>query len=171
MKSLRLFVDATWMSPYSYTVFTALKEKGIPFDIHEVRYEKGEVADPEFAGRSYTDLIPLLQHGDASFSESLAMLEYLEEVFPAPKHRSIFPADPIDRARARSLLSWYRCSFHALREERATETIFYKEARATKPLSQAAKEDIAPWLRMLKDLKKPGANFLFGIRSQGAMSS
>lgn len=158
---IRLFVDATWMSPYSYTVFTALKEKGIAFDIREVRFEKGEVADPEFAGKSYTDLIPMLQHGDNAFSESLAMLEYLEEVFPGPKHRTLFPRDPLARARARMLLSWYRCAFHALREERATETIVYESARAKKPLSQAAREEIAPWVRALKDLRKPGAEFLF----------
>jgi glutathione S-transferase len=162
MKPIRLYVDATWMSPYSYTVFTALKEKEIPFQVHEVRFVRGEVADPEFAGKTYTDLIPMLQHGDHCISESLAMLEYLEETFPSPKHRALFPKDPIDRARARMFLSWYRCAFIALRDERATETIFYEAARAKKPLSQAAKEEVAPWMKALSDLKKPGSDFLFG---------
>src|SRR5579859_7559499 len=157
---IRLYLDSTWMSPYSYTVFTALKEKAIPFQIHEVLFEKGESKDPEFSKLSYTELVPLLQLGDHAISESLAMLEYLEETFPAPRHRSLFPRNPIERARARMFLSWYRCSFLALREERATETIFFESARTKKPLSQAAQDELKPWFRVLKDLKRPGAEFL-----------
>jgi glutathione S-transferase len=162
MQIFRLFLDATWMSPYSLSVFAALKEKGIPFEVHEVKYERGVLVDPELAGKTYTDLIPKLQHGEVFLAESLAILEYLEELFPAPGYRSLFPRGAVERARARMLLSWYRCAFHRLREERPTESILYPGRQATKALSGEAREEVEEWVRVLRQIRSPGAEFLFG---------
>jgi glutathione S-transferase len=159
MSQLRLYVDDRWQSPYTYSVYSALREKGIQFDLHETHFRDGRFPDAELAGKTYTDLIPALEHGGLVVSESLAILEYLEEVFPST---SLYPASVADRARARFLLSWYRCSFHALRDERSTETIFYEEKRAKAPLSQAAREEIADWMKALRDFRRPGSEFIFG---------
>ena len=177
---LTFFTDALWLSPYTYTVLGAIREKGIPVAIEEVSFERGRTQTASFQGRTFTDLIPaLIDSGHAAkaatgearglaLSESLAILEYLEEKFPAPKYRSIYPASTEARAQARMLLSWYRCGFQALRNERSTETVFYPPASAEDrlsvkaPLSAAAREEVADWVRCLRSLLKPGALFLFG---------
>jgi glutathione S-transferase len=156
-----LYLDHLRLSPYTYSVRSALREKGVDFETREVEFEKARVANSTswYAGKSFTDLIPALEHRGEVMSESLAILEYVEEVFGGP---SLYPADPIERARARMLLSWYRCGFQALREERSTETVFFSaELRAKEPLSAKALDEVADWMNALRSWLKPGAAFLF----------
>jgi len=61
-------------------------------------------------------------------AESIAIVEYLEEVFAAPAWPRILPADVRDRGRARQVMAWLRTSQHALRAERPTEMVFYPQA-------------------------------------------
>ncbi len=177
---LTFFTDSLWLSPYTYSVLGAIREKGIPVRLEEVSFERNRTLTASFQGRTFTDLIPALADSCPEarnstkeaqglvLSESLAILEYLEEKFPAPSYRSIYPASMEERARARMLLSWYRCGFHALRKERSTETVFYAPARAEDrlsvkaPLSIEAREEVADWIRCLRSILKPGALFLFG---------
>lgn len=162
MPDLTLFLDDLYLSPYTYTVLAALHEKRLDVAIHETHFEQGRTTDSTFAGLTFTDLIPALRHGDLVLSESLAILEYLEERWPAPAHPRLLPATLEDRARARLLLSWYRCGLHALREERSTETVFFADLRAKRPLSEKARDEVADWLRALRATLRPGASFLFG---------
>lgn len=156
---IRLYIDDLRLSPYTYTVNAALKEKGIAFDLVPIRFEKGKSLDPGFARLSPTELIPFFVDGDLKLSESLAMLEYIEETHPS---KPILPKDLKTRAQARMLLSWYRCGMTALRNERSAETLFYSELRSTTPLSEEAKEEVRDLTKHLKALLKPGATFLFG---------
>jgi len=52
---------------------------------------------------SATGMVPALIHNGASVSESMAIMEYMEEVFPAPGHTPLLPADPVEAALTRSL--------------------------------------------------------------------
>jgi glutathione S-transferase len=158
---MRFYIDELRLSPYTFSVLVALLEKGVPFETVEVGFAANRSLTPAFKGQTFTDLIPALEDGGLLLSESSAILEYLEERFP---ERRIFPADLGDRARARMLLSWYRCGMKALREERSTETIFHVEKRGQKlpPLSPAARDEVAELLPALLATLKPGAVFLFG---------
>lgn len=161
----RFYIDYEWLSPYTFTVHAALLEKGVLFDLREVRFKGGECLDEEYRGKTPTDLIPGLDDGDGTLWESLAILEYLEEKYPAPKYASLWPKAPGERALARALLSWYRCGFKALRDERSTETIFYDSERAkTKPLSAAAREEVREWMVALEPRLRAGGGFLFGAQ-------
>jgi len=91
--------------------------------------------------------------------ESLAMLESLDEAFP---DRPVLPRSIKDRARARMLLSHFRCAMKALRNERSTETIFYSELRAKKPLTEEAKEEVRELEKILVSFLDPQSQFLFG---------
>lgn len=159
---ITLWLDDLWLSPYTYSVLAALREKQLPFTLRETTFAEGRATDPAFAGLTWTDLIPALEDGGLVLSESLAILEYLEERYHPPVHASSFPASIEDRARARMLLSWYRTGLTALREERSTETVFYPERRATKPLSEKARAEVQDWLVALRGLRAPGQPFLFG---------
>ncbi|MFO0745770.1 MAG: glutathione transferase [Myxococcota bacterium] len=131
--SVTLFVDHLWISPYAYTAFVALEEKGVAYEVQTVSLADGQQRAERYLDVSLTGRIPALVHDGFGLAESSAITEYVEEVFPGPR---LFPEDPKERARARQIMSWLRSDLLALREERPTTTMFYE--RATKPLSARA---------------------------------
>lgn len=138
---LELFGNSRVTSPYVLSVYAALIEKGLPFELTLLDLGQGEQHRPDFVARSITNRVPTLRHGQLWLSESLAILEYLEEAFPAPRYARLFPEDRAERARVRMVQGLLRSDFLPIREERSTETIFYGDP--IQPLSdkaQAARE-------------------------------
>jgi glutathione S-transferase len=138
---LELFGNSRVTSPYVLSVYAALIEKGLPFDLTLLDLEKGEQHRPDFVAHSVTNRVPTLRHGQVWISESLAILEYLEEAFPAPRYPHLFPEDKVERARVRMVQGLLRSDFMPIREERSTDTIFF--GVPVQPLSakaQAARE-------------------------------
>ncbi len=134
--SLKLYVDSQFTSPYAISAFVALREKGLDFELETVDLEAGKNKDLAYTGKALTGRVPCLVHNDFMLTESSAITEYLEEMFPAPEHRALYPVLPQKRAIARQIQAWVRSDLGALREERSTYTVFYK--RAEQPLSPAA---------------------------------
>jgi glutathione S-transferase len=135
---ITLHTDAFLISPYVFTCFVALEEKGLPFQVVKVSLGDKAQLRPDYKASSITARVPALTHDDFCVAESSAIVEYLEDVFPAPKHPAVFPVDPRERARARQVISWLRSDDTlGLRDERPTSTMFY--ARATAPLTARAK--------------------------------
>jgi glutathione S-transferase len=161
MADLTLWVDAFWISPYAFSAFVGLEEKQLPYDVQEVAMHKAENRAPDYARRSLTARVPMLRHGDFHLSESSAIAEYLDDVFPgAPR---LLPADPRQRARARQVMAWMRSDMMPIREERSTNTVFYEPA--TEPLSRAAERAAAKLLAAADAMLAPGATSLFGAFS------
>lgn len=134
--SLKLYVDSQFTSPYAISAFVALREKGLDFELETVDLEAGKNKELSYTGKALTGRVPCLVHNDFMLTESTAITEYLEEMFPAPEHRALYPVLPQKRAIARQIQAWVRSDLGALREERSTYTVFYK--RAEQPLSPAA---------------------------------
>jgi glutathione S-transferase len=137
MESLVLYVDGFWNSPYAFSVFVALKEKGVPFEVREVNLHERAQHAPDFAAKSITSRVPVLEQGSFRLSESSAIVEYLEEAFAPPRYTAMLPAAPRDRARARQIMAWIRSDLMPIREERATHTFFY--GHPVRPLSAAGR--------------------------------
>lgn len=155
-----LHTDAYWISPYVFSCFVALHEKALPFETSTVSLNDKEQERPAYRDRSLTARVPALEHGDFWLAESSAILEYLDDAFPAPGHQRVLPEGIRERARARQILAWIRSDLGALRDERPTTTMFYE--RATAPLSPAG-EAAAQKLIRVADLAIPeGATSLFG---------
>jgi len=108
MSEITLWSDSRFSSPWVLSVWVMLKEKDVAFDVQALNLQKGEHKEGDFQRKSLSGKVPTLQHGDFSLGESLAICEYLEEVFPPPKHRVFFPADLAERAKVREILSWLR---------------------------------------------------------------
>jgi glutathione S-transferase len=160
MKPLVLVGDALWISPYVFTVFVALREKGLPFEVEELALQDGATRAPGYGDRTITGRVPALEHDGFSLAESSAIVEYLEDVFPPPAHAALLPVAPRERARARQLLSWLRSDdTAALRRERPTSTMFYE--RATAPLSESAQAAADKLVRVSERLLQ-GRRQLFG---------
>src|SRR6478609_5387006 len=135
MEPLVLHVDGFWNSPYAFSVFVCLQEKGLPFETRLVNLHEKAQKPPDFKEKSITARVPLLEHGEFRLSESSAIVEYLEETFGPPRYPAMLPAAPRDRARARQIMAWIRSDLMSIREERATHTFFYKHP--VQPLSPA----------------------------------
>ena len=98
-------------SSASYRVRIALALKGLSFDYIPVHLQKNEQTLPPFSDLSASQLVPLLKDGDASISQSLAIIEYLDETHPEP---ALLPGDALARARIRALSLDIACEIHPL---------------------------------------------------------
>ncbi len=98
-------------SSASYRVRIALALKGLPYDYRAVHLVKNEQTGPAYSALSATRLVPLLKDGDALISQSLAIIEYLEETHPLPP---LLPPDALGRARVRALALDIACEIHPL---------------------------------------------------------
>jgi len=137
---LELFGNSRVTSPYVLSVYAGLVEKGLPFELTLLNLEQGEQHRPDFVAHSVTNRVPTLRHGNAWISESLAILEYLEEVFPPPRYPRLYPEDVLERARVRMVQGLLRSDFLPIREERSTETIFYGDPiQPLTPKAEAAR--------------------------------
>ena len=118
---LTLFVDARYTSPYAMSAFVALTVKQLPFELRPVDLYAAAHHAPGFAGLSLTRRVPMLVHGEFALSESSAITEYIEDVFPGAQ---LYPADPKHKARARQVQAWLRSDLMPIRVERSTEVVF-----------------------------------------------
>lgn len=160
---LTLHGETFWISPYVFSCFVTLREKGLPFTVVEISLADGEQRRDAYRDRAFTGKVPALAHGDFWLTESSAIIEYLEEVFPAPAHPSVLPVNPLARARARQLMAWIRSDLMALREERPTTTMFYTPA--TTPLSAAGAAAAESLVRVADAVVPETSESLFGAWS------
>jgi len=156
----RLYAETLWISPYVFSAFVALQEKGIPFDVVEVALTEGEHLQAGYRDTSLTARVPSIEHEGFHLSESSAIAEYLEEVLPAPAYRRLFPQDVRERARARQLMAWLRSDLGAVRAERSTVTMFYPFRLS--PLSEAAVRDAQKVIRVAEQMISSASGTLFG---------
>ena len=101
-------------SSASFRVRIALALKGLPYDYIPVHLVKGggEQFSAEYKAMNPAALVPVLQDDDGSvLTQSLAIIEYLEETRPDP---ALLPADPVGRARVRALALSIACEIHPL---------------------------------------------------------
>ena len=111
------------MRPLLYTYFRsgaahrlriALALKGIAYDSVPVHLARGggEHLLPEFRALNPQARVPVLQLADGTaLIQSIAILEYLEELAP---HPALLPSDPILRARIRGVVDIIGCDIHPL---------------------------------------------------------
>ena len=155
---LKVYLDAFWISPYAFTAFVALTEKGLPFETVSVALQDKAQHEAGFRDRSLTGRVPSLEDGDFWLAESQAIVEYLDEAYPETPR--LLPRDVKDRARARQVLAWIRSDLDALRAERSTNTMFY--GRSATPLTPAGRAAADKLLRVAGLLLPAGATSLFG---------
>jgi maleylacetoacetate isomerase len=98
-------------SSASYRVRIALAHKGLAFDYLPVHLAKNEQFNESYQAVSASRLVPLLRDGDHTLTQSMAIIEYLEETHPEPP---LLPKDPAGRARVRALALDIACEVHPL---------------------------------------------------------
>jgi maleylpyruvate isomerase len=100
-------------SSASYRARIALSLKGLRYEYQSVHLTRagGEQLAPAFRELNPQALVPVLQDGDVRLTQSLAIIEYLEEVYPEPP---LLPKHPAERARVRALAQSIACEIHPL---------------------------------------------------------
>jgi glutathione S-transferase len=112
---LKLFVGNKNYSSWSMRPWVLLRQAGIAFEEHMVRFDSFE-ADSAFkktlAGLSPAAKVPVLLDGELAVWDTLAIAEYVAEQYPEKK---LWPQDKAARARARSICAEMHSGFSGLR--------------------------------------------------------
>ena len=107
---LRLY--SYYRSSASYRVRLALNLKGIDYRQQPVNLPAGEQGAESYLAVNAQGMVPALELPDgAVLTQSMAILEWLEEQYPRP---SLYPSGAVARARARSLAGIIACEIHPL---------------------------------------------------------
>ena len=134
--SLELY--SYWRSSASYRVRIALNLKSLPYVYHgvDLMHAGGDQWKPGYRTINPQARVPTLVHDGQRFTQSLAIIEYLDEMYHQP---ALLPRDPEARARVRMLSQIIACDIQPLQN---TSTMKY--LRETLKLDDAA---AAAWLR------------------------
>ncbi|MCA8908450.1 MAG: maleylacetoacetate isomerase [Rhodospirillaceae bacterium] len=106
---MKLF--SNYKSAASHRLRIALALKGVDHTVEEVQLAAGHHRRPEYASLNPMRQVPVLIDGPRVLIQSLAILEYIEEVYPEPP---LLPSDPHDRARVRGIADTIACEIHPL---------------------------------------------------------
>jgi maleylacetoacetate isomerase len=95
----------------------ALNLKGIDYEpaCVDLRPNVSAHRTAEFLSINPQGLVPALQHEGTTFTQSLAIIEYLDELYP---HPPFLPASPADRAHVRAMALTVACDIHPLNNSR-----------------------------------------------------
>lgn len=103
-------------SSTSYRVRIALALKGLDYQVVPVNLRQGEQLRPADRQRNPMGALPTLVDADGRrFSQSLAIIDYLDAVQPEPR---LIPLDPLHRAQALELALLVACDIHPLNNVR-----------------------------------------------------
>jgi maleylacetoacetate isomerase len=106
---------SAWRATAPYRVRIGLALKGVGYDYVALDLIKGDQREPEYRAVNPQGLTPALDIGGHVLTQSLAILEWLEETRPEP---AILPKDALDRAVVRAMADIVACDIHPLNNTR-----------------------------------------------------
>jgi maleylpyruvate isomerase len=118
--SMTLTLHGYWRSTASYRVRIALNLKGLAYDqaTHDLR--TGAQRAPAYLALAPQGLVPALESPEGTFTQSLAILEWLEEHWPQP---ALLPSDGDGRAIVRGMMGLIAADIHPLNNLRVLNAL------------------------------------------------
>jgi maleylpyruvate isomerase len=104
----------------SHRLRIALNLKGLSYDYVAVDLRKNEHSGAAFKALNPQGLVPALVDGDNVLTQSVAIIEWLEERYPSP---ALLPTDINDRAHVRALAAIVGCDIHPVNNKRILDTL------------------------------------------------
>jgi maleylacetoacetate isomerase len=138
-------------SSASYRVRIALNLKGLDYEqvpIH-LRRGGGEQFSASYKAINPQSLVPALEEGGRILTQSLAIIEYLEEKQPKPP---LLPADPMDRALVRSMALIIACEVHPIQNLRVLVYLKKEHNQSDETINSWARHWIDSGLSALEQL-------------------
>ena len=118
-----MILHGYYRSSAAYRVRIALNLKGLPVEHRFVHLRRGEQRAAAYVALNPQGLVPTLEVGERRLTQSLAIIEYLEERHPLPP---LLPPGAEDRAWVRSIAMAIACDIHPLDNTRVMQ---YLEAK------------------------------------------
>lgn len=148
-------------SSASFRVRIALGLKGLPYEYVPVHLPRGDHKKPPFVDLSADTLVPLLEIDGEKLSQSMAIIEYLDEKYPTP---ALLPSDAVGRAKVRALAQSIACDIHPINNLRILKYLV-RELKVEEEAKNAwyrhwCREGLLAFEKQLNQL--PTAPFCFG---------
>lgn len=158
MSNLHLVIGNKNYSSWSLRPWIAISMAGIPFRETVILLDTPETA-AQIAEHSKAGRVPVLHHGRTIIWESMAILEYMAELFPE-KH--LWPKATAARAMARSVANEMHAGFSALR---SACPMNLRRSKKTVPMNDGVVRDVARIESLWRECRQrhgKGGPFLFG---------
>ena len=148
-------------SSAAYRVRIALNLKGLAYEHRSIHLRKGEQRAPDYLGVNPQGLVPTLVVGNVRLTQSLAIMEYLEERHPLPP---LLPEGAEDKAWVRAIALAIACDIHPIDNTRVIQYL-QKELQ----VDDAKRDDwYRHWIRLgftaieQQLAARPAARYAFG---------
>jgi len=132
---MKLVLHDYWRSGAAYRTRIALHLKGLAFDQVAIDLRRGAQREEDYLSRNAQGLVPLLEADGRSFTQSVAILEWLEETYPTPP---LLPPDPEGRCVVRAMAAIVGADIHPLNNLRVLQQL-------RGPLG-ASEEQVGAWI-------------------------
>lgn len=159
-EAMTMTLHGYWRSSASYRVRLAANLKGLAYDQVSYDLRRGEQGTPALRQLAPLGLVPALEVDGDSLTQSLAILEWLEETHPTPP---LLPAGSMQRAAVRAMAAAIACDIHPLNNLRVLQSL----RRDLGASEQAVQDWISRWIRdgfaaLETMVSSHGADFCFG---------
>jgi maleylacetoacetate isomerase len=156
-----MIVYGYFRSSAAYRVRIALGLKGLEHDFREVQLRRGDQAGAAFRAVNPQGLVPALEVGGQVLTQSLAIVEWLEETYPEPP---LLPADTALRARVRAFAQVIACDVHPLQNLRVLRYLKRRYGEEQEGLDDWCRHWVGEGLGACEALlaREPAADFAFG---------
>ena len=150
-----------FQSSAAYRVRIALGLKGLPHEFRAVHLRRGDQAGAAFRAVNPQGLVPALEVGGRVLTQSLAIVEWLDEAFPEPP---LLPADRDLRARVRAFAQVIACDVHPLQNLRVLRYLKRQYGKEQEELDAWCRHWVGEGLAACEALvgREPAAEFGFG---------
>lgn len=152
-------------SSAAFRVRIALGLKGLEYEPVFVHLAEGGQKSAGYLEQNPQGLIPALDTGGEVLSQSLAIIEYLEETHPEPP---LLPGDPAERARVRAMAQLIACDIHPLNNLRVMKYLAAPMEQSDEAVAVWYRHWIAEGFAALEELVTrhggigPGGGYCFG---------
>ena len=147
-------------SSAAYRVRIALSLKGVDYESRPINLLEGEQKSDDYRSLNPEGLVPMLEIDEHRLTQSLAIIVYLEQLFPDPP---LMPRDPADGAHVRAMAMVVACDIHPLNNLRVLKYLSGPLGVAQEQRDRWYAHWIAEGFTALETMARPGAGrFLFG---------
>jgi maleylacetoacetate isomerase len=117
---MKLVLHSAWRASAPYRVRIALKLKGLAYDYAPVDLAAGNQRGESYKAVNAQMLVPTLEADGRRLTQSLAIIEWLDETHPEP---ALLPKDPFDRAIVRAMAEIVACDIHPVNNLRILKAL------------------------------------------------